>query len=307
MRKFLLIVAITLTILAIAGGAQAQATRTWVSGVGDDVNPCSRTAPCKTYAGAISKTAAGGIISTLDPGGFGALTITKAITVDGSEQIGSMLAAGTNGVVINAGNNDVVVLRNLEIHGAGTGFDGIRILNAKAVIIENVRISSFTSQGIEILPTIANPLKVYVRDCLIRNNTAQGIFVFPSGAGTVQLTVERSTIVQNGSNGIDVAAANNNVSIFDSVIAGNNFGVVLQQTSSNVYIESSQINSNGTGLLSGVAANTPVIRISRCAIVNNTTAGISGPGTVVGFSNNMIVNNGGGVAGNSVSSSAAQQ
>src|SRR3990170_5966079 len=83
------------SLVAVAAPAQAQATRTWVSGVGDDVNPCSRTAPCKTYAGAISKTAAGGIISTLDPGGFGAVTITKAITIDGSEQIGSMLAAGT--------------------------------------------------------------------------------------------------------------------------------------------------------------------------------------------------------------------
>jgi hypothetical protein len=63
--------------------ANAQATRTWVSGVGDDANPCSRTAPCKTFAGAISKTAPGGEIDALDPGGFGALTITNAITIDG--------------------------------------------------------------------------------------------------------------------------------------------------------------------------------------------------------------------------------
>ena len=67
--------------LFFAAGAQAQATRTWVSGVGDDVNPCSRTAPCKTFAGAISKTANGGEIDCLDPGGYGTLTITKSITV----------------------------------------------------------------------------------------------------------------------------------------------------------------------------------------------------------------------------------
>jgi hypothetical protein len=64
--------------------AQAQATRTWVSGVGDDANPCSRTAPCKTFAGAISKTAPCGEISVLDPGGFGAVTITKSITINGT-------------------------------------------------------------------------------------------------------------------------------------------------------------------------------------------------------------------------------
>src|SRR3954451_11219280 len=88
---------------------QAQATRTWVSGVGDDVNPCSRTAPCKTFAGSISKTAAGGEIDCLDPGGFGAVTITKAITIDCSGTFGSILASGTNGIIVNAGVNDVVV------------------------------------------------------------------------------------------------------------------------------------------------------------------------------------------------------
>src|SRR5436853_966367 len=84
--------------LLLAVPADAQATRTWVSGVGDDVNPCSRTAPCKTFAGAISKTAASGIINCLDPGGFGAVTITKSITIDCEETLGGLLAAGTNGV-----------------------------------------------------------------------------------------------------------------------------------------------------------------------------------------------------------------
>src|SRR5258708_4262354 len=98
--------------------AAAQATRTWVSGVGDDVNPCSRTAPCKTFPGAISKTAAGGEIDVLDPGGFGAVTITKAMTIaqEGPGE-GGILVAGTNGITINAGANDVVVLRGLQIDG----------------------------------------------------------------------------------------------------------------------------------------------------------------------------------------------
>ena len=90
-----------LVILLNATSAQAQATRTWVSGVGDDANPCSRTAPCKTFAGAISKTAAGGIINCIDPGGFGAVTITKSITIDCSPFIGGVLAAGTNAINVN--------------------------------------------------------------------------------------------------------------------------------------------------------------------------------------------------------------
>src|SRR5687768_2372687 len=122
-------------VLAFAAVAQAQATRTWVSGVGDDVNPCSRTAPCKTYAGAISKTATGGEISVLDPGGYGTLTITKAITVDGGSGAGwgSTLFSSVNGFVINITTNlvtDKVILRNLSINGAGTtlGVHGMGLL-----------------------------------------------------------------------------------------------------------------------------------------------------------------------------------
>src|SRR6266850_5078102 len=120
--------------------ARAQATRTWVSGVGDDVNPCSRTAPCKTFAGAISKTFINGEIDCLDPGGFGAVTVTKSITLDGSGTFGSILASGTTGVIINIATNvndplRTVTLRGLSINGAGssgavgtrTGINGINV------------------------------------------------------------------------------------------------------------------------------------------------------------------------------------
>src|SRR5437588_569869 len=128
--------AVLVVCLACSTLAQAQATRTWVSGVGDDVNPCSRTAPCKTVAGAISKTAEGGEIDVLDPGGFGAVTITKSITIDGTtgSGFGSILAAGTtNGVLVNVTTNPttaVVTLRNLSINGTKNGIspgtNGIR-------------------------------------------------------------------------------------------------------------------------------------------------------------------------------------
>src|SRR6267154_1885221 len=127
------------TVLLGVSLMSAQASRTWVSGVGDDANPCSRTAPCKTFAGAISKTAAGGEIDALDPGGFGAVTITKAITLDGGGgQVASVLVSGTNGIVIVANaSTDTVILRNLRINGIGTGLNGIQLNSAKALIIQN--------------------------------------------------------------------------------------------------------------------------------------------------------------------------
>src|SRR5213083_3662422 len=102
---FRLIVSVVFA-LGFSAVCSAQATRTWVSGVGDDANPCSRTAPCKTFAGAISKTAASGEINCLDPGGFGAVTITKAITIACEGVTAGVLAAGTNGIIVNAGAND---------------------------------------------------------------------------------------------------------------------------------------------------------------------------------------------------------
>jgi hypothetical protein len=142
-----------LFILALSSLAHAQ-TRTWVSGVGDDLNPCSRTAPCKTFAGAISKTSANGEIDCLDPGGFGTVTITKNITIDGTTGagFGSILAAGTNGVNVNDSatgtpNTIFVTLRNLSINGANTGFDGIRFVSGKALHVENCVIFGFRGNG----------------------------------------------------------------------------------------------------------------------------------------------------------------
>src|SRR6195952_5371025 len=114
--------------------AFAQATRTWVSGVGDDVNPCSRTAPCKTFAGAISKTAAGGEINCLDPGGFGAVTITKSMTIDCHYTEGGVLARG-NGILGDALSTDVIYLRGLDFFGVTPPTHGVRILAAAAVHI----------------------------------------------------------------------------------------------------------------------------------------------------------------------------
>src|ERR1700680_5148936 len=111
------ILAVLAVLVLASTPAYAQATRTWVSGVGDDANPCSRTAPCKTFAGSISKTAPGGEINVLDPGGFGAVTITKPITISSQCTEAGVLVSGTNGIIVQAGVNDRVLLRGLDFNG----------------------------------------------------------------------------------------------------------------------------------------------------------------------------------------------
>jgi hypothetical protein len=300
-RKNLISTLFVLLILSLASVAQAQATRTWVSGVGDDANPCSRTAPCKTFAGAISKTATNGVISTLDPGGFGAVTITKSITIDGSDQIAGVLAAATTGVIINATATSVVKLRNLEITGVLSGIDGVRILSAAEVTIENCRIHSFTNDGIKVANS-SGVLKVAIRGADISNNL-RGVEVLPTGGGTAQVSISDSAISTNTASGVDVGGASNSAAVFGSAITHNGTGVQVQQTTSTAFVEKSLIAYNGTGINSGVGG-TPVIRLGHSAVVGNTTNGIAGAGTVVGFSSNMIVGNAG---SNSVSSSSPSQ
>jgi len=183
--------------MCLGSSAFAQATRTWVSGVGDDVNPCSRTAPCKTFAGAISKTAAGGEISVLDPGGFGAVTITKPITISGVGEQSSILASGTNGVivnitmVINPPLTNVVTLRNIQINGAGTtlGVNGIRVLGATKVVLDNVNIFGFGTNGI---------LSEGTSDVFISNGVLSNISgVAVHSTASSSITVENSQLVGN--------------------------------------------------------------------------------------------------------------
>src|SRR3954470_9972845 len=182
-NAFLLPLMAAAAILA-TGPAAAQATRTWVSGLGNDANPCSLTAPCKTFAGAISKTFINGEIDCLDPGGFGTVTIAKSITIDCTGTFGSILASGVNGVTINiaANANDpfrTVRLRGISINGTGpsgtigtrTGLRGISISQAAVVEIEDVVISDFSLQGISDTRSNAGG-KLFIRNSVIRNNTS---------------------------------------------------------------------------------------------------------------------------------------
>src|SRR4051812_6114695 len=189
------------TLLALSVPAHAQATRTWVSGVGDDFNPCSRTAPCKTFSGAISKTAASGEINCLDPGGFGTITITKSITLNCHEEFGSILASGVPGVIINALSTDKVILRNLQINGivgtATPGTIGVRILSAGRVSIENCVITQFSQQGVLDARTSGNT-KLSIQDSTISFNTAAGVSLTATGTSFTVLDNVRSLYNLNG-------------------------------------------------------------------------------------------------------------
>jgi hypothetical protein len=233
-----------------ASSAQAQATRTWVSGVGDDANPCSRTAPCKTFAGAISKTAIGGIINCIDPGGFGTLTINKSIEVDCLNTKAGMLAAGTNGVnIITAGI--VVVLRGLSIEGVGTGLVGVNVTAAATVHIEKSTIRGFRSgnaSGVRIANTSGNA-QVDISDTEITDNgtgaAGGGVISVPT-APAFSFVQLRNVNVNHNFNGV-ANAANSRMRISHAVLSGNTTGV-LADPGSIVTLNDTDIVFSNTGI-----------------------------------------------------------
>jgi hypothetical protein len=291
-------------VLTYAVPAHAQATRTWVSGVGDDANPCSRTAPCKTFPGAISKTAINGEINCLDPGGFGTVTIVKSITIDCHEVFASILNSGTNGINIPFDSfqaTDVrktVRLRNLNLNGADTGIIGIRItggatIQKGVVIIEDCLIDGNfggAARGISDERTAGG--EIYVNNTTVRNTGATGIVISP-GAGTAagqRIDAALDNVrVENSNFGVAVGS-NGRVMINRSVFAGNTQAGVEADTSFSpleVDVSNSVLSNNGFGVQSGGGAVT--IRLANNDIVFNTT-GISG--ATQSFTSNRIVGNG---------------
>jgi Right handed beta helix region len=264
--------------------AHAQATRTWVSGVGDDANPCSRTAPCKTFAGAISKTAAAGEINCLDPGGFGAVTITKAVTIDCLHTLGGILAASANGIIVNAPAGARIVIRGLDINGTGTGIDGIRFINGGSLHVENSVIS-----GMENGINIGAGNEVYIKNTYIRNNINFGVFI--GGAGLVNAVIEKTT-VENQTYGL-IAGANARVTTRGSVYSGNSNAGILAQgggSTAEVNIDSCVVtNNSGVGLYSGTEG---ILRVANSFISgNNIGVAVAGSGIAATFFDNKLQGN----------------
>lgn len=288
--RYLIAAFVAAAFLALVPGAHAQATRTWVSGVGDDANPGSRTAPCKTFAGAIAKTAAGGEIDGLDPGGFGALTITKAITLDGCATHAGVLVAGTNGITINdATPGDTIILRRLDINGisvGGTpeGLTGVSIVAGTNVLIEDCQIYGFSQYAVNVAAT--SSCNVIIKDCTFTNNTLAGVDVPNTDSGTVGVSV-RKTEISGSQTGI--YAAFGTVEASECEITNCSTYGLDAESGAAITAETCIINLNATAVLADTGSR---VRLSNNDFFDNFTAGFTGSGAISSAGNNKKGNNG---------------
>ncbi|HEX9964534.1 MAG TPA: hypothetical protein VGB04_06070 [Allosphingosinicella sp.] len=310
MRSRILMVALATAGMTVgyATPAAAQATRTWVSGVGDDVNPCSRTAPCKTFAGAISKTAAGGEINCLDPGGFGAVTITKSLTIDCHYTEGGALAGG-NGITVNDSlsatpNQSVVTIRGLDIFGVNPPTHGVRVIAAAAVHIEDSVIRRFNaanSFGISFQPGAQT--RLYITNTTVAQNgnggSGGGILIQPTGAGGgARVYMKDVRVFQNANQGLRIDTTSNTapfgtiVDVEESSFASNNNGVVLVGggTPAILMINDSNISMNLNVGISSNGANATG-RVGNTTITGNGTGILLNGGALHTYGNNRVDGN----------------
>ena len=280
--------AIPLALLAWSAPSFGQATRTWVSAVGDDANPCSRTAPCKTFAGAISKTQSGGEINCLDPGGFGSVTITKSITIDCSATLGSTLNPGTNGIIINdsgsgSPNTAEVLIRGLAINGsasAGGGLNGIRLISGRSLVLQHLFVQNQTAgNGISLQP--AGAAEFYAEDVTVTDG-ATGILIQPTGAGSIRAFLRNVRAQNNSGPGVTISAVGNSSPVGSVVI-----------------IDKSFFTGNASGLLTHAPtlATPNIVMITDSVIAGNSSLGLrsAGPGSTIRVGNSTITDNGTGL------------
>ena len=309
-RCLVMVFAIASLALLGAAPAYAQASRTWVSGVGDDVNPCSRTAPCKTFAGAISKTATNGEINCLDSAGFGAVTITKSMTIKCEGTVGGILAAGTNGVNINdsasgSPGTAIVTLSGLDIEGFATGINGINFISGAAVHVHKTQIRGFRANGgngISFTPTV--PAELYVADSYITDNgsasTSGGILIKPTAAASVVVSINR-TQLENNTFGIraDSSTTTGTIrgTVRDSLVAGSlNNGIAtvsVNAPASTLMVDRVSVVGNSTGLV--VNGTNASLHVTNSTVTGNITGmfvnNANGIGSLISYRTNVVASN----------------
>jgi hypothetical protein len=257
----------------LTADVRAQAIpQTWVASGGTDLNPCTRIAPCATFSGAAAKTQAGGEIDVVDAGSYGPIDIRSgSLTIDGGSLATISVPTGGAGITINVGDNDLVVIRNLEINGNGVGARGVSIGKGGQVILDNLRILNVQAAGVAIDLGLRGTT---ARNLVISNSTiSAGINAHGVLANQGVVTVSHSTIAGNG--GVGLFAINLGViNAVDDVLTRN--GVALQA---------------GSG---GANQGAATVRLSDNAVYGNLTGFGCGGGLLFSSGDNRKGNNSGG-------------
>jgi Right handed beta helix region len=290
--------AASLVTILLTVSAQAQSPRTFVSAAGSDSNPCSFAAPCRHFQAAVNATSAGGEVDALDPAGYGPITISQAITIEGQGWSYIAPPASGNGITINAVSGNVAI-HGVSLNGVGiTGStNGIQFNSGGSLYVRDSVIRNFTNFGLNFQPNSSTPSQLNVSDTLVSDAGSNGIRIGPTGSGTTNGVLNHIDIENSGGIGLFVVTATQtiNVTVTDSVSANNTTaGITLDSlggTLVSAMVRNSTIANNGTdGLLAQGSGAT--IRVTRSTITGNAIGWTFGsPGAVLSYGDNNIDGN----------------
>jgi hypothetical protein len=282
----------------------AQAQRVFVSATGNDGNPCSFAAPCRSFQHAHDVSAANGEIDVLDPGGYGPVTITKAISIQGHGFSGISVPSGGTGITINPTvglSTTAVHLNGLLIEGSQVGATGIAFLSGASLTVENCIVRNLTGDGLGFVPSATNPQKLAVSNSYFNDNF-NGISFDPRNVAAAQpitASIDRTGFYNNLSIGLWVFGADGvgtlTVAVTDSTAANNGLdGFAVQsavnQSATNLSLTHVLIEGNKTGVAVGSNAT---LWLAQSTLTGNTTAGFNNTGgTLNTFQDNYSTKNG---------------
>jgi hypothetical protein len=288
-----MLLGLTAALMAPTSAAHAQLARTFVSAAsGNDANNCDRPTPCRTFQAAHDKTLSAGEITVLDPGGYGAVLITKAISIinDGVGEAGVLVSGAHTGIFIVAGASDAVSLRGLTIKGIGFGGgNGIVFNGGKSLTVENCAIRNLDGDGfgfgIDFLGR--GPASLAVSNTLIADNARSAIVILPDGASAFSAVLNRVEMYNNGDDALTVSGlftngGSVNVTVTDSVAAGTKgtgFAVLTGTAPTTLTVVRSVSANNVTGLSASNPAAT--LRIGQSTVTGNATSWSAKQGAVL--------------------------
>jgi hypothetical protein len=295
MTRAIIVIAagLALTVTLPAVSAQAQSPRTFVSAAGNDSNPCSFAAPCRHFQAAVNATSAGGEVDALDPAGYGPITISHAITIEGQGWSYIAPPAGGNAMTINAGASDTIVIHGVSLDGAGiTGLNGINFTNGKELNIRDCQIRNFTGDGIFFGPDGSHNLSM--SNTVVANNGVNGVSIGPTGSGTVNVVLDHVELDNNAHNGVAVFGNGTGVVrliLSNSVSSHNDTGVLDSSNTATtaVMVQSSIIAANGNGLRA--TGSGAVIVVTRSTITANTLGVPDDTGATLTSGDNLVIVN----------------
>jgi len=192
-------VAVIAVVINASPAAYAEAARTFVSGQGTDTGACPVTSPCRSFAYAVTQTAASGEIVVLNSAGYGPVTIAQSLTITnpGGVEAGVTATSGSNAITIDTTAASTITLRGLTLEGGGAGLNGINVT------------PSLPGSGSSLLNIIG---------CTVKDFTGSGLAFTVSSAGSpvFDLTLEKTPIGDwsAGTNAIATGAIKNNGTLF---------------------------------------------------------------------------------------------